>query len=89
MFNYADSNRDTVVEESEAKGFLNRVRLVDSKAGANYPEQVDRHWQVARLLSQPTTSMTAYDYFIIEQIMEAWYLAGKLEVTGSLNTLSL
>ena len=34
------------------------------------------------MLSAPSTAMVVQDYFLMEQIMEAWYDAGKLEATG-------
>ena len=30
--------------------------------------------------------MTVYDYFTVEKVMEAWYLAGKLDATGSISS---
>ena len=31
--------------------------------------------------------MTVSDYFVVERIMEAWYLAGKLDATGSISSV--
>ena len=71
----------------EARNFLKAVRTLDK---INMPfsapdyelENIDTHGFAASLMSEPTDNMSFEDYLTLEQIMEAWYSAGKLQATG-------
>ena len=66
---------------------MRQVRLLDKQQMPFFEpdyelENVDTHWFAASRLSEPNTSMSFNDYIRLEKIMEAWYVAGKLQVTG-------
>lgn len=60
------------------------MRPLDGKNGATdvYVEKIAGAWAAASIISEPAASMTLDDYYKMESIMEAWYVAGKMRVTG-------
>ena len=87
IFDNADINQDSFLSVDEARNFLKAVRKLDKQHmpffAPDYElENIDTHWFAATLLSEPNNNMSFEDYLTLEKIMEAWYVAGKLQATG-------
>lgn len=99
IFSQTDIDNDGLLDATEARNFLLRVRELDRefympKTAADYsaldysPENVEKHYFAASSLSQPFDRISFDDYKTLEKIMEAWYEAGKLEATGFINSFT-
>lgn len=97
MQNYfveADKNGDGELQRDEADYFFENVRDYDQKSGIvenwgqffgtseNSEHKLDRNWNAVYLLSNPRVSFTFQDWLRMEKIMEVWYNAGLMDVTG-------
>ncbi len=87
VFDDADFNNDGILDVSEGRRFFENVRPLDLKGELldTQFERIDKHWIAASILNEPTDNMSFDDYIQLEKTMEAWYSAGKLDVTGHAN----
>jgi len=90
LFKSVDFDNDDMLDMDEARFFFREVRKLDRTLMPEFLPNyelpyVDTHIYAAQTMSTPYDKVRFDDYLKVEKIMMAWYKAGKLQATGTIN----